>query len=71
MLPDLDTHAAALKLDRAFVLKRAERRAQLLDAARRSEASLAGIPAETATARGPRLVRRFQSFRWVLRPAHA
>ena len=73
MLPDLDTHAAALKLDRDLVLKRAERRA-LRDAAGRPEPSPVGIPVEMATARDPRLARLLQSLRrgrWVLRPAHA
>ena len=71
MLPDLDTHAAALKLDRDLVLKRAERRALLRDVTRRSEPNPVGIPTETATAREPRLARLLQSLRWVLRPAHA
>ena len=74
MLPDLDTHAAALKLDRDLVLTRAGRRALLRDAAGRPEPGPVGIPAETATARDPRLARLLQSLRrgrWVLRPAHA
>ncbi|HEV2107020.1 MAG TPA: hypothetical protein VGR16_02015 [Thermomicrobiales bacterium] len=67
----LDTRAAGLEVERMLALQRAERRAPLLEALKRSRfaPSVARVP--TATARRGRLTAVIRSLHGVLRPAHA
>ena len=67
----LDTYAAALKVDRGLTLKRAEHRALLLGAGKRSQLAPAGDAAGTTTVRRVGLARVIRSLRWRLRPVHA
>ena len=67
----LDTYAAALKVDRELTLKRAEHRALLLGASKRSRSAPGGDAAQTTTVRRFGLARSIRSLRWRLRPVHA
>ena len=71
MFPHADTCYAALTVERELALKRADRLAPLLDAARRPPSAPAPARAKPAAARRGRLTRALWSLRWVLRPAHA
>ena len=70
MLPNLDTYAAAADIDRALTLKRAERRARLLEAAKRPRSTPVDRSPDFSSARWGRLVRTVRSVRWSLRPSH-
>ena len=65
------TYAAALMIERELTLKRAEHRALLLEAAKRSQLAPAGDAAGTTTVRRFDLARVIRSLRWRLRPVHA
>ena len=71
MLPTLDTHIAALKLERELAFKRADRLAPLLAAATALRSAPAPIRVETAIARWGRLKQADRSLRWLLRPSNA
>jgi hypothetical protein len=71
MLPDLDTHVAALKFERELALKRAERRRLVMEATKAPRSATAGACAKEAIGRWGGLLRAVRSFRWVLRPTHA
>jgi hypothetical protein len=73
MLPNLDTYATALSIDRDLALKRAERRACLPDTGDRQDATTPAIarPPATATAGRSSLARAVASLLAVLRPSHA
>jgi hypothetical protein len=66
-----DTYATALTVERALVLKRAERRAPLLEAAKRPGSAPTVAHARTATLRLGWFARAVRSVRWHLKPAHA
>ncbi len=71
----LDTYAVMLDAERKLMIRRAERRAPLIAAAKLTRAVPAGGHAETVAASrvsvGSHLARAMRSLRWVLRPAHA
>lgn len=71
MLTSIDTHAAALKLERALALGRAERVAPLIEAAAAPRTVPAMVRVEKIITPQGRLARAVRSVRWVLRPAHA
>ena len=71
----LDTHVAALDIERTLTMKRADHMAPLVGAAKRSRSVPAGDHGQTVTAAreraGGHLARAARSLRWVLRPVHA
>jgi hypothetical protein len=71
MPPTLDTYATALSIDRELTLKRAERRARLIESADRQDATTPAIARPTATASRSSLARAVGSLLAVLRPSHA
>ena len=71
MYPSLDTSYIALLTERDLALRRAARRAPLLEAAAHSRSAPAGVRVGPALARGGRLVRAVRVVRRVLRPAPA
>ena len=72
---DLDTHVAALDIERTLTLKRADHMAPLFEAAKRSRSAPAGDRARAAALSRVSVVghlaRAMRSLRWVLRPVHA
>lgn len=66
-----DTYAAAHMVDRDLVLRRAERLAPLLTAAKRPGSAPTGLPTRTRLARTGRVADAVRSLRRVLRPAYA
>ena len=71
MITQLDTHAAALTLERELTLKRAERRARLLDTGDRKDATTPAIARSATTASRNSLARAVASLLAVLLPSHA
>ncbi len=71
MLPDLDTYAAALAIDRELILRRVDRQAVLLEAAKRSEPAPTVARTRTVTMRAGWVTRAITCYRWLLRPSHA
>lgn len=71
MFPNTDTFYAALKAERGLALKRAERRALLLEAVEPHRATAAGTSAGLALARLSRMARAIRFVRAVLRPVQA
>ena len=71
MLYSVDTHAAALKLERELALRHAERVAPLIEAAAAPRTVPVTVRVEKAITPQGRLARAVRSLRWVLRPAHA
>lgn len=71
MLPDLDTYAAALAIDRELILRRVDRQAPLLEAAKLCGPAPTVTRAPKATMRVGWLARVITCYRWLLRPSHA
>src|SRR4051794_5895774 len=71
MLPTFDTYATALTIDRALVLKRAERRARLLETSSGPTATGPTIVRAATTASRGSLSRAFGSLLAVLRLSQA
>ncbi len=71
MLPHLDTTANVVSLERELALKRAARRAGLIDAVKETRPAQTGVRIDTTIMRSGRLARAIQSLRWVFQPSHA
>ena len=71
MSPNLDTYAAAVKVERELAMTRADRLTPLLDAAKAPRSAPAGGTSRPTFERRGRLAAAVRSLRWVLRPAHA
>ena len=71
MSTELEIYAAALRAERKLALKRAERRAPLLEAARRPEPAPLDARSKGTIGRWERLVRAARSLRRYPWPAHA
>jgi hypothetical protein len=65
MLPNLEAHAAAKKLERQRTLRHAEHRALLLVAATQPRSASAGVTVETASVRWGRLARAIRPLGWM------
>jgi hypothetical protein len=71
MFPHFDTCYAALKIERTVTLKRVERQAPLLEAAKEPVSVAAGNSTAPRLTRWDRVARALRSVRWSLRPSHA
>ncbi len=71
MLVHPDRDYATLSLERKLMLERAERRALLLEGAKRPRSTPAGVRVEMTTVRWGHLARAIRPLRWVGRAATA
>jgi hypothetical protein len=71
MLPNLEASAAAAKIDRALILKAADRRALQLATATPPRPTSAAVPVATVATQWRRLVEVNRLFRAVRRPVPA